>query len=103
MNFIGLVVTVFRQEGQEIDVTLMHPEEAHHQIADLEDMKVHTNEGASIPISEVAECIEAQGPVTLVRQNQHAQMSATTDVSDRDINSVISDIEKQLETLNLTE
>src|SRR5690625_6290187 len=66
-------------------------------------MKVHTNEGASIPLSEVAEFIEAQGPVTLVRQNQHAQMSVTTEVSDRDLNSVVSDIEKQLETLNLPE
>lgn len=103
MNFIGQVVTVFREEGREIDVTLMYPEEAHHQIADLEDMKVHTNEGASIPLSEVAEFIEAQGPVTLVRQNQHAQMSVTTEVSDRDLNSVVSDIEKQLETMNLPE
>lgn len=103
MNFIGQVVTIFREEGREIDVTLMYPEEAHHQIADLEDMKVHTNEGASIPLSEVAEFIEAQGPVTLVRQNQHAQMSVTTEVSDRDLNSVVSDIEKQLETLNLPE
>ncbi len=103
MNFIGQVVTIFREEGREIDVTLMYPEEAHHQIADLEDMKVHTNEGASIPLSEVAEFVEAQGPVTLVRQNQHAQMSVTTEVSDRDLNSVVSDIEKQLETLNLPE
>lgn len=103
MNFIGQVVTKYRDDGREIDVTLMYPDDARKEIADLEDMKVYSNEGATIPLSEVADFIEEQGPVTLVRQNQQAQMSVTTEVSDRDLNSVVKDIEKQLDTINLPE
>src|SRR5699024_2527590 len=44
MNFIGQVVTVYKEDGREIDVSMMYPEEAHNQIADLEDMKVQTEE-----------------------------------------------------------
>src|SRR5699024_7943292 len=55
MNFIGQVVTVYKEDGREIDVSMMYPEEAHNQIADLEDMKVQTEEGASIPLTEVAD------------------------------------------------
>src|SRR5690625_1085397 len=103
MNFIGQVVTVYREEGREIDVTLMYPEESHNQIADLEDMKVQTSEGASIPLQEVAEFIEEQGAVTLVRQNQEAQMSVTSELADRDLGSVVRDIEAKLDTMSFPE
>src|SRR5699024_6508757 len=89
MNFIGQVVTVYKEDGHEIDVSMMYPEEAHNQIADLEDMKVQTEEGASIPLTEVADFVEEQGPVTLVRQNQHAQMSVTSEIDDRALSSVV--------------
>src|SRR5699024_1824120 len=90
MNFIGQVVTVYK-------------EEAHNQIADLEDMKVQTEEGASIPLTEVADFVEEQGPVTLVRQNQHAQMSVTSEIDDRALSSVVNDIEKKLDTMEFPE
>lgn len=103
MNFIGQVVTVYKEDGREIDVSMMYPEEAHNQIADLEDMKVQTEEGASIPLTEVADFVEEQGPVTLVRQNQHAQMSVTSEIDDRALSSVVNDIEKKLDTMEFPE
>ncbi len=103
MNFIGQVVTVYREDGREIDVTMMYPEDAHNTIADLEDMKIQTEEGASIPLVDVADFIEEQGAVTLVRQNQQAQMSVTSELSDRDLSSVTKDIEKTLDKMSFPE
>lgn len=103
MNFIGQVVTVYREAGREIDVTLMFPEEDHDTIADLEDMKVHTSDGASIPLMDIAEFVEEQGAVTLVRQNQQAQISVTSEVSGRDLSGVVRDIEKHLDAMNVPE
>src|SRR5699024_5863810 len=100
MNFIGQVVTVYKEDGREIDVSMMYKEEAHNQI---EDMKVQTEEGASIPLTEVADFVEEQGPVTLVRQNQHAQMSVTSEIDDRALSSVVNDIEKKLDTMEFPE
>src|SRR5699024_4688471 len=43
------------------------------------------------------------GPVTLIRQNQQAHISVTSDISGRDLNSVVHDIESHLESMNFPE
>ena len=102
MNFIGQVVTVFREEGREIDVTLTYPEESRQTIADLEDMKINTPNGAAMPLTELATFKETQGPVRLIRQNQQAQMNVTSEVSGRDLGSVVRDIEASFGSNELT-
>src|SRR5699024_8379598 len=103
MNFIGQPVTIYREEDREIDVSLMFPDEEHETNADLEDMNVQTTEGASIPLEEIADFVEEQGAVTLVRQNQESQMSVTSEISGRDLSSVVSDIEDHLDAMNMPE
>src|SRR5690625_2274423 len=103
MHFLGQVVTVFREEGREIDVSLMFPEESRQTIADLEDMKVTTSTGAQLPLIELATFTEKQGAVALIRQNQQAQMNVSSEISGRDLNGVVRDIEKHLEGMNFPE
>src|SRR5690625_3335643 len=103
MHFLGQVVTVFREEGREIDVSLMFPEESRQTIADLEDMKVTTPTGAQLPLIELATFTEKQGAVALIRQNQQAQMNVSSEISGRDLNGVVRDIEKHLEGMNFPE
>src|SRR5690625_7015032 len=61
MACIGQVVSVYREEGRELDVTLTYPEESRQTIADLEDMKVATPRGAKVPLIELATFIETDG------------------------------------------
>lgn len=103
LRFIGQVVTVYREEGREIDVTLSYPEDTRSTINDLEDMKVQTNEGEIIPLIELAKFEETQGAVTLIRQNQQAQMNVSSDIMDRDLSSVVRDIEKYLDASSFPE
>src|SRR5699024_3846484 len=46
---------------------------------------------------------EVQGPVALMREDQQPQMNVTSEVMDRDLNSVVNDIEKRLDAMNLPE
>lgn len=103
MKFNGQVATVFREAGQELDVTLMYPEEQRSSINDLQDMKIQTQTGASIPLEEVVTLQEVQGPVTLLRENQEPQMNVTSDISGRDLGSVVSDVEKRLDSMAFPE
>lgn len=103
MHFLGQVVTVYREKGREIDVSLMFPEESRQTIADLEDMKITTQEGAQLPLIELATFTEKQGAVALLRQNQQAQMNVSSEVSGRDLNGVVRDIETHLEGMNFPE
>lgn len=103
MHFIGQVITIFREEGREIDVSLMYPEEDRQTISNLEDMKINASNGAVLPLNELASFEEVQGPVTLIRHNQQAQMNVTSEVSGRDLRGVARDIEAHLEGMDLPE
>lgn len=103
MNFLGSVVSTLREEGSEIDIALMYPEEDRKTIAHLENMKLNTPVGAAISLREVASFQEVQGPVTLIRQNQQAQINVGTEISDRDLSSVVNDIHVYLDSLQLPE
>lgn len=102
-QFIGETATVFRDEGKEFDVTLTYPEEEKKSIADLQDMKVDTPVGSSISLEEVAEFKEVLGPVTLTRENQQSQTTVTSELADRDLGSVTTDIEAYLDDFNFPE
>ena len=104
MQFNGQLATRYRERGQEIDVTLYYPEDERSELADLTDMKITTPAGASLPLEEVAEFIEIQGPVALLRHNQQPQMNVTSQINaDRDLGSVVEDVETQLAGMNLPE
>lgn len=103
LQFTGQLATQYSEEGHEMDVTLLYPEEERSSISDLEDMKIQTPTGTSIPLMEIADFKEQQGPVQLLRQNQQPQMNVTSEVVDRDLSSVVNDIEAELEKMDLPE
>lgn len=103
MNFIGQPISIFRDSGQEIDITLTYPEESRQSIAQLQNMKLQTATGATIALSDVADFAEVQGPISLVRQNQQAHMNVTSEIVDRDLGGVTNDIVAHLESLDWPE
>src|SRR5690625_7850171 len=77
LQFTGQLATRYREAGQEMDVTLLYPENERASIGDLEDMKIQTPTGATIDLAEVAKFNEMQGYVTLWRDEQQTQMNVT--------------------------
>ncbi|MEW9677597.1 efflux RND transporter permease subunit [Lentibacillus sp. L22] len=100
MLFTGQMATKYREEGHEMDVTLMYPEEENSTISDLENMTIQTPQGETIPLEEVAAFEEVQGPATLNRENQQPQINVTSDIVDRDLASIVKDIETRLGDMN---
>lgn len=103
LHFNGQLATRYRERGQDIDVTLYYPEEDRREINDLIDLNIQTPTGAAIPLEEVAEFVEIQGPLALMRQNQQPQLNVTSQIIDRDLGSVVDDIEERLSHMNLPE
>ncbi|WP_430790284.1 efflux RND transporter permease subunit [Virgibacillus flavescens] len=103
LQFTGQVATQFRADGNEMSVVLMYPEDERSTINDLQDMKIQSPAGSEVALETVAQFEEVQGPVTLERENQQAQMSVTSEIVDRDLASVVEDIEAKLSNLNLPE
>ncbi len=103
LQFTGQVATQYREDGNEMDVTMLYPENERSTISDLQDMKIQSPTGAVIPLDEVAVFQEMQGPAALMRQNQQAQMNVSSQVVDRDLASVVSDVESALGELSMPE
>lgn len=103
MQFTGQLLTQYREGGREMDVRLLYPEEKRQTITDLQSMNIQTATGATIPLEEVATFKETQGPISLLRENQQPQMNVTSDVMDRDLNSVVRDVEAKLDAMNFPE
>ncbi|MFD1852146.1 efflux RND transporter permease subunit [Oceanobacillus bengalensis] len=103
MQFTGQLATTYRESGQELDVRLVYPEDKRSEMNDLEDMKIQTVTGVFIPLREVASFEEIQGPASLLRENQQAQMNVTSALVDRDLGSVVTDIETKLDGMNFPE
>ncbi|MBP1971674.1 HAE1 family hydrophobic/amphiphilic exporter-1 [Virgibacillus natechei] len=102
-KFTGQVVTQISEEGQEIDVTMLYPEDERSTIRDLQDMNIQSQTGSTIPLEEVASFNEVQGPVALTRENQQPQSNISSDITGRDLGSVVSDVEDELANMSLPE
>ncbi|WP_138420686.1 efflux RND transporter permease subunit [Aquibacillus sediminis] len=100
MALSGQVATRYREAGDEIDVKLVFPEEDRQTINDLENVKIQTQQGSMITLSSIADLDQVQGPDSLTRENQQRQVNVTSDVVDRDLGSVTTDIEAALDGLN---
>ncbi|HLR64340.1 MAG TPA: efflux RND transporter permease subunit, partial [Pseudogracilibacillus sp.] len=103
LQFTGQVISQYREEGREMDISMVYPEDERSTISDLQDMKVQTPSGAALALEEVADLKEMQGPVALSRQNQQPQLNVTSEVMDRDLGSVMNDIEDTLASMDLPE
>lgn len=103
MKFSGQVVGQYREEGQEVDITIAYPEEARTSIEDLLDTSIQSPSGAAIPLDELVTIKQEEGPQSLLRENQQAQMNVSAGVVDRDLGSVVSDIETKLGQMNFPE
>lgn len=103
LQFNGQIATQYREAGKEIDVTLIYPEDQRSTINDIRDMKIQSTNGARLPLEEVATFEETQGPATLLRENQQPQMNVSSALVDRDLASVMQDIDAKLGAMNFPE
>ncbi|WP_411954054.1 efflux RND transporter permease subunit [Alkalibacillus sp. S2W] len=100
-EMMGQVATQYRNDGEELDVRIMTPEESRDSIEDIRNMSLQAPTGAQLTLQDIAELEQVQGPTTLTRQNQERQINVTSDVIDRDLGSVTSDIEAKLSNLEM--
>lgn len=96
LGFSGQVATRYREKGSEYDVRTMLPEDSRETIRDLETMVVRSNRGVDVPLAAVAELRQTQGPAEISRSNQQRQVRVTSDIIDRDLGSIIQDVEKRI-------
>ena len=65
-------------------------------IESLKDAMIDTYSGEKVSLSQVAEIVSAAGPQSINRENGQRKLVVSANVANRDIQSVVSDIQKQI-------
>lgn len=64
----------------------------------IRNLMVDTNDGRKVPLNYVAEVVSAMGPNTINRENVKRKIVISANVADRDLRSVVNDIQKRIDT-----
>lgn len=85
---------VFENE-RKFDLVVRLNEKARNSL-DLSRLFVHLPNGSTIPMSEVATAVYTEGPMQISRESTRRRINIGVNVRNRDIASLVADIESQL-------
>jgi len=101
--FSGDKATTYRTGEDEIDVRIKLPEEYKEDVGYLERLRITTPSGANIPLSSVATLVKKDVPQTIKRADQTKEVQITGDIFNRDLGSIMRDIQSKIDGIQLPE
>jgi len=96
----GQTATIYRSGGEEFDVVVRLSEPYRQSVTDLRNIPIGTPFGI-VPLSEVAELVEAQSPLSIERIDQTRVVAVNAQLSGRDLGSVMNDIRAAVAEMDL--
>ena len=92
----GAVVSQVYEGNKAFDLTVKVDEEHRNTIENIRNIIVDTPNG-KVPMEALAEVKSASGPNTINRENVARKIVISANVADRDLHSVVSDIQDKIE------
>ncbi|SDY73118.1 efflux RND transporter permease subunit [Tindallia californiensis] len=100
----GSTVSFFREgDGNELDIVVRGEERIRQDVANLQQVGIHTPRGNTVPLSQVASIQIAEGPISISREDQQRTATVSSQLNDRDLGSVMGDIQEKLEDYSMPE
>jgi len=99
----GTVASRYRERGEEFDIRVRLSEKDRDSFVDLNAVSLTTPAGRQIRLSDVASVKVGSGPVKIFRDGQKRAVSVLTNYleRERDLNSVVTDIQGTLSAMSL--
>ena len=101
--FGGETAGVVFEVERRYDLVVRFDQANRTDIDDIKQLKVPISNGNQIPLSELANINYAEGPAKISRENTHRRVIVSVNVRNRDLQSVVTDIQHKIEkniTLN---
>jgi HAE1 family hydrophobic/amphiphilic exporter-1 len=92
----GSRASQFREEGQEYDILVRLSEEQRADVGRLQNVTVLTPSGQAVPIGDLVKMQRREGPVSIERQDQERLVRVTAGFANRDLGSIMGDIDREL-------
>jgi len=98
LSFAGKTVGNVFEGEKRFDMVVRLNEGNRHDIEDLKNLYVSTPNGQQIPLSELATIEYTKGPAKISRDNTNRRIVVGINVRNRDLQSVVTDIQKIVNT-----
>ncbi len=93
----GEVVSQVYDDGKTFDLTVKTSDESRATMEDIRNLMIDAG-GKKIPLSYIAEVRSVTGPNTINRENVQRKLVISANVSERDLRSVVNDIQNKIGT-----
>ena len=93
----GKVISQVYEQGKSFDLIVKVKDDARDEMEKIRNLMVDTNDGRKVPLNYVAEVVSSMGPNTINRENVKRKIVISANVADRDLRSVVNDIQKQVD------
>ena len=92
----GEAVSQVYEKGKSFDLTVRVKDDLRDKMEKIRNLMIDTGDGQKIPLNYVAEIRSAMGPNTISRENVKRKIVISANVADRDLRSVVNDIQAQV-------
>ena len=89
----GEAVSQVYEKGKSFDLTVRVKDDLRDEMEKIRNLMIDTGDGQKIPLNYVAEIRSAMGPNTISRENVKRKIVISANVADRDLRSVVNDIQ----------
>ena len=93
----GEAVSQVYEKGKSFDLTVRVKDNLRDEMEKIRNLMIDTGDGQKIPLNYVAEIRSAMGPNTISRENVRRKIVISANVADRDLRSVVNDIQAQVD------
>ena len=93
----GEAVSKVYEKGKSFDLTVRVKDNLRDEMEKIRNLMIDTGDGQKIPLNYVAEIRSAMGPNTISRENVKRKIVISANVADRDLRSVVNDIQAQVD------
>lgn len=94
----GQVISQVYENGKSFDLIVKVKENFRDEAEKIRNLMVDTSNGQKVPLNYVAEVVSTMGPNTISRENVKRKIVISANVADRDLRSVVNDIQAQIDT-----
>ena len=93
----GEVISQVYEQGKSFDLIVKVENNFRDEAEKIRNLMVDTQDGKKVPLSYIADVVSAMGPNTINRENVKRKIVISANVADRDLRSVVNDIQKQVD------
>lgn len=97
----GRQASMYRQEGDEFNIRVRLQEKDRLDLAQLSQIPLTTPAGAVIPAGSVVNLQRREGPSQIQRRDQQRVLTISGQLANRDLGSVVRDLDKELRSIAL--